>query len=152
MSSDGNIMTGAITNGTVWVGSYDPNLPVPHWHQKMELATICVCNSLTRKQLPLAVSWHIVVQWADFLVVIVIISRLWYRWIKLKHFRGDDAWIAVAGVSTLVIRDQMTQDPNSCSSSWFHIGPARSGRMFMAVDYMLRTPQTINLECIGMYV
>lgn len=28
---------------------YDPAYPVPYWHQHMGLATICICNSLTRK-------------------------------------------------------------------------------------------------------
>lgn len=29
--------------------AYDPEAPVPYWHQRMELITICVCNGLTRE-------------------------------------------------------------------------------------------------------
>lgn len=42
------VMTGSTTNGTLWIGGYDPNAPVPYWHQNMELSTICIVNSLTR--------------------------------------------------------------------------------------------------------
>lgn len=70
------IIEGAITNGTMFVAPYDPNAPGPRWRKHMEMATICVCNSLT---------------------LIVIIARIWYRWRKLRRFRADDKWIAVAG-------------------------------------------------------
>lgn len=47
------IIDGPLTNGTFWVsggnGGYDPTAPVPHWHQRMELATICIASALTRK-------------------------------------------------------------------------------------------------------
>lgn len=69
------ILDGATTNGTFYVHVYNPNAPVVDWRQKLELATICICNSLT---------------------CIVIIARLWYRWFHLKRFRGDDRWMALA--------------------------------------------------------
>ncbi|KAH9221283.1 hypothetical protein DL95DRAFT_382165 [Leptodontidium sp. 2 PMI_412] len=71
------ILVGAKTNGTFYVAQYDPNYPAPFWHQRMELATICVCNSLT---------------------LILIAARLIYRWRKFKRLKGDDIWMAVAGV------------------------------------------------------
>jgi hypothetical protein len=43
------IIEGAITNGTMFVAPYDPNAPGPKWRKHMEMATICVCNSLTCK-------------------------------------------------------------------------------------------------------
>ena len=42
-------MNGAYTNGTYYIGEYNPEAAVPYWHQNMELATVCVANSLTRK-------------------------------------------------------------------------------------------------------
>lgn len=48
-TSNCTILEGASTNGTYYVAQYDPNFPVPYWHKNMELATIIVCNSLTRK-------------------------------------------------------------------------------------------------------
>ncbi|KAH7313021.1 hypothetical protein BKA65DRAFT_150392 [Rhexocercosporidium sp. MPI-PUGE-AT-0058] len=71
------ILVGAKTNGTFYVAQYDRNYPAPFWHQRMELVTICVCNSLT---------------------LILIVSRLIYRWKKFKRLKGDDIWMAVAGV------------------------------------------------------
>jgi len=59
------------------VAQYDPTYPAPFWHQRMELATICVCNSLT---------------------LLLIVARLIYRWRKFKKLKGDDLWMAVAGV------------------------------------------------------
>jgi hypothetical protein len=50
------ILEGAFTNGTFYVAQYDPKAPVPHWHQRMELATICVTNSLTCKTLSMSSS------------------------------------------------------------------------------------------------
>lgn len=69
------IQGGATTNGTIFVATYNPDAPVVDWLQKLELATICICNSLT---------------------CIVIISRIWYRWLKLKRIRGDDMFMAFA--------------------------------------------------------
>ena len=43
------ILTGTVTNGTDYVAQYNPNAPAPLWHQRMELATICVCNVLSCK-------------------------------------------------------------------------------------------------------
>jgi len=71
------ISNGAETNGTFYVAKYDPNAPVPIWHQNMELATICVCNSLT---------------------FLLIVARLWYRRSWLGRLRKDDWWMAAAGV------------------------------------------------------
>jgi hypothetical protein len=28
---------------------YDPDLPVPRWHQTLELAVLCITNGLSRK-------------------------------------------------------------------------------------------------------
>lgn len=56
--------------------AYDATAPVPYWHQNMELATICVANSLT---------------------LVIIIARLWVRRVKLKRFKADDLWIVAAG-------------------------------------------------------
>lgn len=69
------ILDGPTTNGTLFVAQYNPHAVVVDWRQKLELATICICNSLT---------------------CIVIISRIWYRWFKLKRFRGDDMWMTFA--------------------------------------------------------
>ncbi|CZR62151.1 uncharacterized protein PAC_12048 [Phialocephala subalpina] len=71
------ILTGTVTNGTDYVAQYNPNAPAPLWHQRMELATICVCNVLS---------------------FIIIVSRTSYRWLKFKRFRGDDRWVAFAGL------------------------------------------------------
>jgi len=71
------IVNGAQTNGTYYVAKYDPNAPVPRWHQNMELATICVCNSLT---------------------FLLIVARLWYRRSRLGRLRKDDWWMASAGI------------------------------------------------------
>ncbi|KUJ16976.1 uncharacterized protein LY89DRAFT_68688 [Mollisia scopiformis] len=74
------ILTGTVTNGTDFVAQYDPSAAAPHWHSRMELATIIVCNSLS---------------------FIVIVSRVWYRWTKLKRFRGDDRWMLFAALILL---------------------------------------------------
>ncbi|TAQ89028.1 hypothetical protein B7494_g2610 [Chlorociboria aeruginascens] len=70
------ILSGPITNGTYYVAAFNPNAPKPFWHQRMELITICVTNSLT---------------------FIAIMARLWYRWHKMKRFRLDDRWMIAAG-------------------------------------------------------
>lgn len=49
VSGNCTFLDGGQTNGTLYVGGYDPNAPVPYWHQRMELVTICVCDSLTCK-------------------------------------------------------------------------------------------------------
>lgn len=46
------ILNGALTNGTVYVGAYDPSAPVIHWYNRMELATIITTNSLTCELIP----------------------------------------------------------------------------------------------------
>ncbi|KAF3942163.1 hypothetical protein ABW19_dt0207781 [Dactylella cylindrospora] len=56
---------------------YDPDLPVPYWHQRMELAFICIVNSLS---------------------LLAIIARIYLRAFKLKRFRADDKWMVAAGV------------------------------------------------------
>lgn len=48
-TSNCTILGGTTTNGTLYTASFDPNAPAPLWHQRMELATIVVCNSLTCK-------------------------------------------------------------------------------------------------------
>ncbi|EPS42696.1 hypothetical protein H072_3294 [Dactylellina haptotyla CBS 200.50] len=55
---------------------YDPNLPVPYWHQRMELAGVIIVNSLS---------------------LIAIIARLYLRAFRLKRFRADDKWMVAAG-------------------------------------------------------
>jgi hypothetical protein len=102
------IMSGSLTNGTDFVAQYDPSVPVPHWRVRMELATIVVCNSLSRK--PIFMFIFVVVAIfailcndsnlvSDLYLVIVIVSRIAYRWRKLRRFRGDDRWMAGAAVS-----------------------------------------------------
>ncbi|KAK6534564.1 hypothetical protein TWF281_005877 [Arthrobotrys megalospora] len=56
---------------------YDPNLPVPYWHQRMELAVVVIVNTLS---------------------LIAIIARIYLRAIRLKRFRADDKWMVAAGV------------------------------------------------------
>ena len=46
-ASNCTILDGTTTNGTYEVTGYNPLAPVPYWHQRMELATICVFNSLS---------------------------------------------------------------------------------------------------------
>ncbi|PBP27174.1 plasma membrane protein, partial [Diplocarpon rosae] len=70
------ILAGTKTNGTIFTPRYNESYPVPYWHQNMELATICLCNSLT---------------------LIVIFARLIYRWKKFRRWKGDDVLMAVAG-------------------------------------------------------
>ncbi|KAF3906628.1 hypothetical protein ABW20_dc0109225 [Dactylellina cionopaga] len=55
---------------------YDPNLPVPYWHQRMELAGVIIVNSLS---------------------LIAIIARIYLRAFRLKRFRTDDKWMVAAG-------------------------------------------------------
>ncbi len=43
------VLVGTKTNGTFYTPQYDPTYPIPYWHKNMGLATIWVCNSLTRK-------------------------------------------------------------------------------------------------------
>lgn len=53
MSSSHDAAAGKVN---VYLGGgkpYDPDAPVPYWHQRMELATICVVNSLSRERLML---------------------------------------------------------------------------------------------------
>ncbi|KAJ5052357.1 uncharacterized protein L3040_002108 [Drepanopeziza brunnea f. sp. 'multigermtubi'] len=71
------IIDGVRTNGTIFTPPYDATYPVPHWHQNMELATICVFNSLS---------------------LIVIAARLLYRRKKFNMLKGDDIWMAIAGL------------------------------------------------------
>ncbi|TVY21676.1 hypothetical protein LARI1_G001122 [Lachnellula arida] len=74
------ILDGSQTNGTFFVSGsngYNPNAPVPYWHQRLELATICTCSSLS---------------------LIVIAARVWYRWHRLRRLRADDKWMIAAGV------------------------------------------------------
>ncbi|KAF3161874.1 hypothetical protein TWF751_011175 [Orbilia oligospora] len=56
---------------------YDPNLPVPYWHQRMELAVVVIVNTLS---------------------LMAIIARVYLRAIRLKRFRADDKWMVAAGV------------------------------------------------------
>ncbi|RVD88256.1 uncharacterized protein DFL_002447 [Arthrobotrys flagrans] len=56
---------------------YDPNLPVPYWHQRMELAIVIIVNTLS---------------------LLAIIARVYLRAIRLKRFRADDKWMVAAGV------------------------------------------------------
>ncbi|TVY38055.1 hypothetical protein LSUB1_G005944 [Lachnellula subtilissima] len=73
------ILDGSQTNGTFYVfgsNGYDPNAPVPLWHQRLELATICTADSLT---------------------IILIAARILYRWHRLKRLRADDRWMIAAG-------------------------------------------------------
>ncbi|KAK6528885.1 hypothetical protein TWF694_004116 [Orbilia ellipsospora] len=56
--------------------AYNPNLPVPYWHQRMELAGVIVVNSLS---------------------LITIIARIYFRAFRLKRFRADDKWMIAAG-------------------------------------------------------
>ncbi|KAG0649370.1 hypothetical protein D0Z07_4120 [Hyphodiscus hymeniophilus] len=78
--SNCTILDGANTNGTIFIAFYNASAPVPYWHQRMELATICIFNSLS---------------------LLIIVARVAYRWSWLHRFRGDDRWIAVAGVRML---------------------------------------------------
>ncbi|KAK6340818.1 hypothetical protein TWF696_009136 [Orbilia brochopaga] len=64
-----------------WIGpknpkAYDPTMPVPYWHQRMELAGVVVVNSLS---------------------LLAIIARLYLRAFHLKRFRTDDKWMLAAG-------------------------------------------------------
>ncbi|KAK2630556.1 hypothetical protein QTJ16_001376 [Diplocarpon rosae] len=83
-SSFGNctILAGTKTNGTIFAPRYDESYPVPYWHQNMELAAICTCNSLT---------------------LMVIIARLIYRRKKFKRWKGDDVLMAVAGFFLILL-------------------------------------------------
>ncbi|KAK6361897.1 hypothetical protein TWF730_005606 [Orbilia blumenaviensis] len=56
---------------------YDPNLPVPYWHQRMELAVVIIVNTLS---------------------LLAIMARVYLRAIRLKRFRADDKWMVAAGV------------------------------------------------------
>ncbi|PMD47486.1 hypothetical protein L207DRAFT_576263 [Hyaloscypha variabilis F] len=71
------ILDGAFTNGTDYVAQYDPNYPVPLWRSRIELSFICIFNTMS---------------------LVVISARLWYRWRKIRRFRGDDRWILTAGL------------------------------------------------------
>jgi hypothetical protein len=108
------ILNGATTNGTFWVSPYDPDYPVPYWHQNMQLATICVANSLTckssnsvRNLQPCPLMWLllcatslalIVLIVNNTCIVIVIVARIWYRWSSVRRWRPSDQWITAAGV------------------------------------------------------
>ncbi|CZT10298.1 hypothetical protein WAI453_009384 [Rhynchosporium graminicola] len=81
-NGDCPILVGTKTNGTFFVAQYDPRFTPTIWRQNMELVTICVCNSLT---------------------LILIVSRLIYRWRKIKKLRNDDMWMAVAGVFVMAL-------------------------------------------------
>ncbi|KAH8784840.1 hypothetical protein F5882DRAFT_124422 [Hyaloscypha sp. PMI_1271] len=76
-----SILDGAFTNGTFFVAQYDPNFPTPIWRSRLELAFICIFNSMS---------------------LMVITARLWYRWRKIKRFRGDDKWMGVAGFFLMI--------------------------------------------------
>jgi len=56
---------------------YDPNAPVPYWHQNMEMATVCITNGLS---------------------LIIMVARTWYRRKTMGRFRADDKWIIAAAV------------------------------------------------------
>jgi hypothetical protein len=43
------VLDGAFTNGTYFDAQYDPNYPVPLWRNRLELAFMCIFNSMTRK-------------------------------------------------------------------------------------------------------
>jgi hypothetical protein len=125
-TSNCTILDGAFTNGTVFVAQYDPSAAVPHWHQRMELATICVFNSLTCKQTPsmspmspMPITSFYLAPVQPLIVgllstnkdtVMVIIARLWYRRRKMKRFKGDDKWMIVAGVSRSYREDPQVLD------------------------------------------
>ncbi|KAL2061037.1 hypothetical protein VTL71DRAFT_9089 [Oculimacula yallundae] len=81
-TGDCPILVGAKTNGTFFVAQYDPSYPAPFWRQRMELITICVCNSLT---------------------LILIVARLIYRRRKFKKLKSDDIWMGVAGVFLIAL-------------------------------------------------
>jgi hypothetical protein len=99
------IVSGAQTNGTYYVAHYDPTAYVPLWHQHMELATVCVCNSLTCELslfTPVGIGYRLSSRnfLADNLTVLLIVGRLWYRRTRLGKLRKDDCWMAAAGVGS----------------------------------------------------
>lgn len=106
-TSNSSISSGTSTVGTIYGAHYNPHAPRPQWHQDMELATVCVCNSLSckRKYHQLfnhEAGWKAVFHGeakANSSVAILIVGRIVYRWSKTRHFRYDDAWMAIAGVS-----------------------------------------------------
>jgi len=53
------------------------------------------------------------------LTLIVIISRLWYRRVMLKRFRGDDKWMAVAGF--FLIATSVSQIGSSVNDGGLHM-------------------------------
>ncbi|KAL3420034.1 integral membrane protein [Phlyctema vagabunda] len=77
---DCTVLTGATTNGTLWIGGYDPEAPVPYWHRQMELVTLCITSSLT---------------------AVVLIARIWYRWARLRRLKADDKCMIIAGLFLL---------------------------------------------------
>ncbi|EWC46180.1 hypothetical protein DRE_04558 [Drechslerella stenobrocha 248] len=56
--------------------AYDPDLPVPYWHQRMELAGVIIVNTLS---------------------LVAIIARIYLRASRLKRLREDDRWMLAAG-------------------------------------------------------
>ncbi|KAJ6262375.1 hypothetical protein Dda_3183 [Drechslerella dactyloides] len=56
---------------------FDPDYPVPYWHQRMELAIVVTVNTLS---------------------LLAILARLHLRAFRLKRFRADDKWMLAAGV------------------------------------------------------
>ena len=49
MSGNATNQNTVTTGNDQGVAPYDPTAPVPWWHFHMEIATICIANSLTRK-------------------------------------------------------------------------------------------------------
>jgi hypothetical protein len=161
-------MTGAYTNATFFVGAYDPSLPVPYWHQRMELVTICVCNSFTREFIipfacvfwlalsPASKSWGGDNSINQNSLVLLIVARIWYRWARMKHFRFDDGWMAVAGVCNPFQIDSIARPKfrKLTGDSFFScpIGLVKSVQMCMVVGCTIAMSLKTIEECTGMYV